>query len=85
MKKTNPIIMKGLPVSKGIAIGKCHVEHGRKSIEENYIEKKLITRTIWFSCLITSVPPSLLFGEPSFLGGQLSRALAFQKTSLIRA
>ena len=46
MKKTNPIIMKGLPVSKGVAIGKCHIEHGRKSIEENYIEKKLINKEL---------------------------------------
>ena len=35
MKKNNPIIIKGLPVSKGIAMGRCHIEHGRTSIEKN--------------------------------------------------
>ena len=31
MKNTSPIILKGLPVSKGISIGIAHViEHGNK-------------------------------------------------------
>ena len=46
MKKNNPIIIKGLPVSKGIAMGRCHIEHGRTSIEENYIENKAINKEI---------------------------------------
>ena len=43
MKNTSPIILKGLPVSKGIAIGFSHViEHGNNIIKEKYIEKKLV-------------------------------------------
>ena len=44
MKNTSPIILKGLPVSKGISIGMAHViEHGNNVIEEKYIEKKLVS------------------------------------------
>jgi len=47
MKNANPIILKGLPVSKGIAIGVAHViEHGNKIIEEKYIERKLVPKEI---------------------------------------
>ena len=47
MKNANPIILKGLPVSKGVAIGVAHViEHGNKIIEEKYIEKKLVPKEI---------------------------------------
>ena len=47
MKNTSPIILKGLPVSKGISIGMAHViEHGNKVIEEKYIEKKLVSKEI---------------------------------------
>ena len=47
MKNANPIILKGLPVSKGVAIGVAHViEHGNKIIEEKYIEKKLVSKEI---------------------------------------
>ena len=35
MKNNAPIIIRGLPVSKGIAIGKCRVlEHGQNIVEK---------------------------------------------------
>ncbi len=47
MKNLSPIILKGLPVSKGIAIGACHViEHGNNIIEEEYIDKKSVSKEI---------------------------------------
>ena len=47
MKNTSPIILRGLPVSKGISIGIAHViEHGNNVIEEKYIEKKLVPKEI---------------------------------------
>ena len=47
MKNPNPIILKGLPVSKGIAIGVAHViEHGNNIIKEKYIEKKLVLKEV---------------------------------------
>ena len=47
MKNTSPIILKGLPVSKGITMGMAHViEHGNNIIEEKYIEKKLVSKEI---------------------------------------
>ena len=47
MKSNNPIILKGLPVSKGISIGIAHViEHGNSTIKEKYIEKKLVSKEI---------------------------------------
>ena len=47
MKNTSPIILKGLPVSKGISVGIAHViEHGNNVIEEKYIEKKLVSKEI---------------------------------------
>jgi phosphotransferase system enzyme I (PtsI) len=43
MKSKSPIILKGLPVSKGIAIGRSYViEHGKNIIKEKYIKKKQI-------------------------------------------
>ena len=47
MKNPSPIILKGLPVSKGIAIGTAHViEHGNNIIKEKYIEKKLVLKEV---------------------------------------
>ena len=38
-----PILLKGLPVSRGIAIGKSYViEHGKNIVKEKYIEKTKI-------------------------------------------
>ena len=38
MKSKSPIILKGLPVSKGIAIGRGYViEHGKNIVKEKYI------------------------------------------------
>ena len=43
MKSKSPIILKGLPVSKGIAIGRSYViEHGKNIIKEKYIKKNQI-------------------------------------------
>ena len=43
MKSKSPIILKGLPVSKGIAIGRSHViEHGKNIVKEKYIKKNQI-------------------------------------------
>ena len=45
MKNPSPIILKGLPVSKGIAIGLSHVmEHGNSIIKEEYIDKSSISK-----------------------------------------
>ncbi len=45
MKNPSSIILKGLPVSKGIAIGISHVmEHGNNVIKEEYIDKKSISK-----------------------------------------
>ena len=47
MKNNSPIIMRGLPVSKGIAIGQCRVlEHGQNIIEKQQIEKKDIPKEL---------------------------------------
>ena len=47
MKSSTPIIIKGLPVSKGIAMGKCYIlEHGNKSIKEKLILKKNINQEL---------------------------------------
>lgn len=47
MKSPSPIILKGLPVSKGIAIGSCHlIEHGNNIIEEKYIDAKSIKKEV---------------------------------------
>ena len=41
MKNKTPILLKGLPVSKGIAIGKSYViEHGKNIVKEKYIKKE---------------------------------------------
>jgi len=43
MKNKSPIILKGLPVSKGIAIGRSYViEHGKNIVKEKYIKKNQI-------------------------------------------
>ncbi len=40
MNKLSPIILNGLAVSKGIAIGKCKViEHGQRNIEKLILKK----------------------------------------------
>ena len=40
MKNKTPILLKGLPVSKGIVIGKSYViEHGKNIVKEKYIKK----------------------------------------------
>lgn len=45
MKNPSPIILKGLPVSKGIAIGLSRVmEHGNNIIKEEYIDKSSISK-----------------------------------------
>tara|TARA_B100001996_G_scaffold135499_1_gene103166 strand:+ start:3704 stop:5455 length:1752 start_codon:yes stop_codon:yes gene_type:complete len=47
MKNNAPIIIRGLPVSKGIAIGKCRVlEHGQNIVEKQKIEKKDINKEL---------------------------------------
>ena len=47
MKNNSPIIIRGLPVSKGIAIGQCRVlEHGQNIIEKQQIEKKDIPKEL---------------------------------------
>ena len=43
MKSKSPIILKGLPVSKGISIGRSYViEHGKNIVKEKYIKKNQI-------------------------------------------
>ena len=43
MKNKSPIILKGLPVSKGISIGRSYViEHGKNIVKEKYIKKNQI-------------------------------------------
>ena len=45
MKNKNPIILKGLPVSKGIAIGDSYViEHGKNIVQEKYIKKSQVLK-----------------------------------------
>ena len=40
MNKLSPIILNGLSVSKGIAIGKCKIiEHGQRNIEKSILKK----------------------------------------------
>ena len=40
MNKLSPIILNGLSVSKGIAIGKCKIiEHGQRNIEKSMLKK----------------------------------------------
>ena len=47
MKSKNPIILKGLPVSKGIAIGNSYViEHGKNIVQEKYIKKSQVLKEI---------------------------------------
>ena len=43
MKSKSPIILKGLPVSKGIAIGRSYlIKHGKNIVKEKYIKKNQI-------------------------------------------
>ena len=45
MKSKTPILLKGLPVSKGIAIGRSYlIEHGKNIIKEKYIKKEHVSR-----------------------------------------
>ena len=47
MKNKNPIILKGLPVSKGIAIGNSYVmEHGKNIVKEKSIKKDQVPKEI---------------------------------------
>ena len=47
MKNPSSIILKGMPVSKGIAIGECNViEHGNNIVEERYISKSSIKKEV---------------------------------------
>ncbi len=47
MKNKTPILLKGLPVSKGIAIGKSYViEHGKNIVKEKYIKKEQTSNQI---------------------------------------
>lgn len=47
MKSKAPILLKGLPVSKGIAIGRSYlIEHGKNIIKEKYIKKEHVAREI---------------------------------------
>lgn len=47
MKSKAPILLKGLPVSKGIAIGRSYlIEHGKNIIKEKYIKKEHVSREI---------------------------------------
>ena len=47
MKNKNPIILKGLPVSKGIAIGNSYVmEHGKNIVKEKSIKKDQVLKEI---------------------------------------
>ena len=47
MKNKNPIILKGLPVSKGIAIGNSYVmEHGINIVKEKSIKKDQVPKEI---------------------------------------
>lgn len=47
MKSKTPILLKGLPVSKGIAIGRSYlIEHGKNIIKEKYIKKEHVSREL---------------------------------------
>ena len=47
MKSETPILLKGLPVSKGIAIGRSYlIEHGKNIIKEKYIKKEHVSREL---------------------------------------
>ena len=47
MKSKTPILLKGLPVSKGIAIGRSYlIEHGKNIIKEKYIKKEHISKEL---------------------------------------
>ena len=53
MKNNSPIIIRGLPVSKGIAIGQCRVlEHGQNIIEKQQIEKRCGKSSRYFFLLV---------------------------------
>ena len=47
MKSKTPILLKGLPVSKGIANGRSYlIEHGKNIIKEKYIKKEHVSREL---------------------------------------
>lgn len=47
MKSKTPILLSGLPVSKGIAIGRSYlIEHGKNIVKEKYIKKDQISKEI---------------------------------------
>ena len=47
MKSKTPILLNGLPVSKGIAVGRSYlIEHGKNIVKEKYIKKDQISREI---------------------------------------
>ena len=47
MKSKTPILLSGLPVSKGIAIGRSYlIEHGKNIVKEKYIKKDQTSREI---------------------------------------
>jgi len=47
MKSKTPILLQGLPVSKGIAIGRSYlIEHGKNIIKEKYIKKEHVSREL---------------------------------------
>ena len=47
MKSKTPILLSGLPVSKGIAIGRSYlIEHGKNIVKEIYIKKDQTSREI---------------------------------------
>ena len=47
MKSKTPILLSGLPVSKGIAIGRSYlIEHGKNIVKEKYIKKDQVSQEI---------------------------------------
>ena len=47
MKSKTPILLNGLPVSKGIAVGRSYlIEHGKNIVKEKYIKKDQTSREI---------------------------------------
>ena len=47
MNSKTPMLLSGLPVSKGIAIGRSYlIEHGKNIVKEIYIKKDQTSREI---------------------------------------
>ena len=47
MKSKTPMLLSGLPVSKGIAIGRSYlIEHGKNIVKEKYIKKDQVSQEI---------------------------------------